>query len=306
MKARFGMLADLHAEFIHDAAERVGVFLEECRRTKCDFCIQLGDFCPPGKLNEKSKQRILELIKHSSLPFYHVLGNHDLDENERSTVLSHIGEKSSAYSFDFGGLHFVVLDACYYRDGEGYHSYSYGNYKKASSYANISVLPPDELDWLENDLINAKYPSVLFSHQSLIESRTGIGNAHELRKILKKAPHGVIFAACGHEHVDRLEEKDGVYYFCVNSASYYWAGSDFDHGTYGRELEARYPRLRSVFPYREPIYAIVDIDDDRIEIVGKSSEIVGSGPSELNFSKRGLVDPITAEIKSRTLILQGK
>ena len=306
MNVRFGISADLHTEFIHDAAERMNIFLEECKSAECDFCIQLGDFCPPGEPNEKHKLKILELISQAPFPFYHVLGNHDLDENEKTGVLSFLGEKSAYYSFDSGGVHFIVLDACYYRDKENHHSYAYGNYKSAEVAEYTSVLPSDELDWLEKDLINAKYPSVLFSHQSLVESRTGIGNAQKLREILKKAPHGVIFAACGHEHVDRIEEKDGIYYFCVNSMSYYWAGSKFTHTTYGNEIESRYPKLRSVFPYREPIYAIVDIDDNRIEIMGKQSEIIGKSPADLQFCKPGLVDTITAGIKNKTIVLQLK
>ena len=54
-----------------------------------------------------------------------------------------------------------------------------------------------------------------------------IKNAEEFREVVRKAPKGVLMAVCGHEHVDRLEKKEDVWYYCVNSMSYYWTGSRY-------------------------------------------------------------------------------
>ena len=115
-----------------------------------------------------------------------------------------------------------------------------------------------------------------------------------------------MLAACGHEHVDRIEKKDGTYYLCINSMSYYWAGENFDHETYGEAIEREHPLLRCVFPYRDPLFAIVTISDEGIRIEGRESEIVGPMPSDLHFSKKGLVDPVTASIKDRFLPIESK
>ena len=298
MKVRFGIIADLHAEHIPDGASRFRRFLGVCLEKNVDFCVQLGDFCPPGDKNAGQKRKIMSLLREISLPFYHVLGNHDTDENTKSDVLSYMGETSPYTSFDVGGVHFIILDACYYREGERYFSYDKGNYKSVKN-AEISVIPPVELNWLKNDLAKTKLPSVIFSHQSLIESRTGIRNADELRRVIESAPSRVLLCICGHEHVDRLEHKNGIAYYCLNSASYYWAGSKYIHTTYGDKTEAVYPNMRKVFPYREPLFAVIDINDSEISISGTASHIVGTLPSELDFHKDGLADEITASIIDR-------
>lgn len=302
MQVRFGIMADSHIEFMHDGPSRVRAFLEACKEEKCDFCVDLGDFCPPGKMGAAAKEEIRTLLRTVPIPFYYVLGNHDMDENEKHDVRAFLGLENQPYSFDLGGVHFVFPDTCFYREGERETAYGHGNYR--STRGAISVLPSQELARLRTDLAAAKHPAVLFSHHSLIESRTGIRNPHAFREAVKDAPHGVLLCACGHEHVDRLEEKDGTYYLCINSMSYYWAGEKFDHTTYGEAIEREHPLLRMVFPYRDPLFAIVEITDGAITVHGKESEIVGEGPKEMSFTKKRLIDPITASIQNRCLSIR--
>ena len=299
MNVKFGVIADLHTEFIHDAPERLERFFSECEREGCDFCVELGDFCPPGEIHAHEKRKIHALIEKFHIPFYHVIGNHDVDDHKKDTVAEHLGMSGAYYSFDFGNVHFVVLDACYFSDGERRISYNEGNYRAVKGSAPI--IPDAELEWLCRDLANAEYPSVVFSHQSLIESRSSISNAEALRAVFAEAPQGVMLSVCGHEHVDRLDEKDGVYYYCLNSASYYWAGSEYSHTTYGEKIEKEYRHLRSVFPYSEPLFAIVKIGGGVIEIKGREGNIVGATPQELGFKKVGLIDKVTASVKDRTI-----
>lgn len=303
MKVRFGVCADLHAEFMHDSVVRMETFLKEAEETGCDFCIELGDFCPPGEKNISAKEAIRERISRLSMPFYHTLGNHDMDRNRKEDVLRYLGAEGATYSYDCGGVHFVVLDGCCFGDGEACRDYDNGNYKYAPDEATVSMLSPEALAWLRRDLAEARYPAVLFSHQSLVESRACIANAEELRAIFREAPNGVLLCICGHEHVDRLEKREGVYYYCLNSMSYYWAGRPYDHDTFGEEYEAAYPMLRYVFPYRDPLFAIVEIEDGELRIKGRSSEIVGKTPAQMSFRRPGLVDPITASVTDRTVTL---
>ena len=302
MKVRFGICTDLHTEYIHDSVFRVEKFLQECKMKKCDFCIQLGDFCPPGNINHKEKEQILDMIKNTNIPFYHVLGNHDMDNFSKEEVLGFLGCKSPYYSFDCGGLHFIVLDTCYFEMDGKQISYNKLNYRQIKDESRIAVLSDEVIDWLKKDLEKTQYPSVLFSHHSLIKSFVSIINCDKATKIIKNAPRKVILAACGHEHVDRLERYNDTYYWCVNSMSYYWAGG-YDHSTYGEEIEKNYPLSRCVFPYEEPPFAIVDVNDETIKIKGKNSKIVGEKPEQLNFYKKGLVDCITATIMNREIKL---
>lgn len=301
MKTKFAVITDLHTEFIHDAPERLSVFLREAERTGCDFCVDLGDFSPPGDIHKDQKLAISELLREFTIPFYHLIGNHDVDDHKKEKVTGHLGLERGYYSFDTLGVHFAVLDACCFFDKGRAYDYDNGNYRAIKGA--MPCIPKEQLAWLSADLESTKYPTVLFSHQSLIESRSSISNANELRSVLKKAPHGVILAVCGHEHVDRLEKKDGIYYYCLNSASYYWAGSAYRHTTYGKELERKYQHLQSIFPYREPLFAIIEIDDNEIVIRGRESEFVGATPEAMAFKKPGLCDKITAGVKNRVLPL---
>ena len=221
----------------------------------------------------------------------------------KEEVLSYLGVSASSYSFDHGGVHLVVLDGCHYRVDGITHPYCRGDYKKIPDDADISVLSPETLAWLEKDLQRATAPAVLFSHQSLIESRASIANTEALRRILRNAPHGVLLCICGHEHVDRLEKHEGIYYLCLNSMSYYWAGRPYSHTTYGEEIEKAHRYLPMVFPFRDPLFATVTITDEAITVCGRTSQIVGASPEELHFVREGLVDPITAAISDRVLPL---
>ena len=301
MSVKFGVCADLHTEYIHDALERFNVFHSACEKNNVDFCIQLGDFCPPGDMNYQQKEAILSVIENSKIPFYHVIGNHDTDRNTKKQVTDFYNIENPYYSFDFNNFHFVVIDACYYCQNSQYISYSNGNYQKATELDFIPVVSDTQLDWLSEDLKKAKYPTILFSHQSLVESRAGIKNADKLRRVLSFAKKGVIAAFCGHEHVDRMQKVEDVFYCCINSMSYYWAGSKYDHTTYGDNIESDYPFLRKVFPYKEPLYAIVEIDDKLIRIKGVSSEFVGELPSQIGFVKESLTDDIVPYVSNRII-----
>ncbi len=297
---KFGIFADSHIDFIHDGISRVEKFYAKANSEKVDFCIQLGDFCSPCEEKIEIKRKALSLVEKQPIKTYHVLGNHDMDHNSKSEVLGFIGQESAYGSFDIGGVHFIYLDANYFRDGGEEVSYHYGNYKKAAD-SDLPILPRAELEWLKGDLECAKYPSVIFSHQSLIESRAGIVNAEDFRKVIRTAPRGVVMCICGHEHVDRIEEKEGVIYYCLNSMSYYWAGSAYTHSPYGAEIEAEFPLIKYVFPYKEPLFAIIEITDNEITVTGSETEIVGTQPCEVNFKKQGLVDKVEPIIRNRVI-----
>ena len=83
--------------------------------------------------------------------------------------------------------------------------------------------------------------------------------------------------------------------------SYYWAGSAYTHSPYGEKIEAEFPLLKYVFPYEEPLFAIIEITDEEIRICGRETEIVGIKPHEVDFKKAGLVDPVESLIRSRII-----
>ena len=64
-------------------------------------------------------------FEKAALRTHYVLGNHCVQTLTKKQFLSDIGRERSYYSFDHAGWRFLVLDACYRKDGV---SYDAGNY----------------------------------------------------------------------------------------------------------------------------------------------------------------------------------
>lgn len=90
-------------------------------------------------------------VKEIGIPFYQVLGNHDMNigvrSDERSDSVFRAAFGPSWYSFNRGQAHYVVLDnVFYYSDGYNY----------------IGYLTERQLKWLEQDLAGVKPGSLVF------------------------------------------------------------------------------------------------------------------------------------------------
>lgn len=311
-KIKFGVFADLHVDIIHDGELRMEKFVEACRKENVDFVIQLGDYCYPetrkcvcqpdkrpinieNALNYPTyvnKERIVGLFKDFEKPSYHVLGNHDCDMCSKREVLDNYGEGYEPYySFDMGGIHFIVLDPNYYVIDGKYYSFENGNYFDESYHEErvLPALPPEQIKWLEEDLAKTQLPSVLFSHQGLSgELPADILNAKEVVEILKKAPAGVIASFNGHTHFDYAQQVEGIWFVAVNSMSNQWLDMDFIcEERYGKEIDEKFPNIKYTAPYRDSIFAIVTIDEQGIDIKGVESEFVGPSPDELGLYEPG-------------------
>lgn len=91
-----------------------------------------------------------KVVATMELPFYQVIGNHDLDLNNRSderssdTYRSHFGPEY--YSFNVGKIHYVVLKDVFY----------YG-----FSYRYMGYINERQLSWLEKDLARVQKGSTV-------------------------------------------------------------------------------------------------------------------------------------------------
>ncbi|WP_428662244.1 calcineurin-like phosphoesterase C-terminal domain-containing protein [Runella sp.] len=104
------------------------------------FGLTLGDLVGD---NLELHQAYKEAVKKIGIPWYNLMGNHDMnydatkDEHADEAFEAHLGPAN--YSFNYGKVHFIVLDNILYpdpRDGKGY----WGGFRK------------DQLDFVENDL----------------------------------------------------------------------------------------------------------------------------------------------------------
>jgi 3',5'-cyclic AMP phosphodiesterase CpdA len=86
-----------------------------------------------------------QMISQVKVPFYQVIGNHDMDYNNRSNELSNKSFTAafgpSHFSFNRGNIHYVILKDVFY----------YG-----FSYRYIGYIDENQLQWLEKDLKNVR------------------------------------------------------------------------------------------------------------------------------------------------------
>ena len=135
---------------------------------------------------------------------YYVLGNHCVDTLTKEEFLGGVEQDKSYLSFDRGGWHFVVLDACFRSDGQPY--------GRKNSKWNDANIPPAQLEWLEADLKAASRPTIVFVHQRLdVSNDHGVKNCAAVRKILEQ-PGRVQSVFQGHSHKNDYKEIAGIHY----------------------------------------------------------------------------------------------
>lgn len=214
-KLRVGLLTDVHyadrnpggSRFYRESLGKVREAVGKFKAAKIDLAVELGDFidaAPTVKEEQGFLQTIQKEFAALDCPRHYVLGNHCVYTLTKDEFLEGCGAKKSFYSFDAGGFHFVVLDACFTSKGE-----PYGRKNFVWTDPNISG---DELDWLDADLKAATKPTVVFVHQRLdTADHYGIKNAPAVRKVLEKSQL-VTAVFQGHNHKNDHKQISGIDY----------------------------------------------------------------------------------------------
>ena len=226
---RFGMISDIHYadrepagnRFYRQSLSKVKDAVDEMNRQKVDFMIELGDFKDQDAVpNEAHTLKYLtdieSVFQKFNGPTYHVLGNHDTDGISKQQFLERventgIPNTESYYSFSRKGIHFVVLDGDFTKEGK---AYDHGNF----TWDDASI-PAEEMDWLKADLKRNKLPVIVFIHQMLDESKDvkqAVQNAVEVRQILEQAGN-ILCVIQGHVHEERYNLINGIPYYSVNA-----------------------------------------------------------------------------------------
>ncbi len=142
----------------------------------------------------------IKAVKRVGIPWYNLLGNHDINFDVENDTLSdetyeaHFGPAN--YAFNFGKVHFLVLDDVLYpdpRDGKGY----WGGFRE------------DQFQFIENDLklVPKDHLVVLAMHIPLSEP-DGVDTFRDkdrerLFDLLKDFPHTLSLSA--HTHIQRQD-----------------------------------------------------------------------------------------------------
>lgn len=229
---RFGIVTDCHyadagnrgTRYYRESLDKLRECVETMNDLQVDFLVELGDFkdqdSHPVESNTLSYLRAVERVFcEFDGPTYHVLGNHDIDSISKRQFLENIENTGidpdrSYYSFDFNGVHFVVLDANYKSDGT---DYDRGKFDSAD--ANI---PEAELDWLEEDLAESRGAVIILAHQRLDDDTGGlyVNNAAEVRGTLEESGR-VLAVFQGHDHDGgyslKGEEEEEIHYYTLKA-----------------------------------------------------------------------------------------
>ena len=282
-----GWITDVHHGYCVDAEKRLSAFIDEAGQRKLDFIIQGGDFCHPTK----EAGTFMNTWNSFKGDKYHVLGNHDMDKGTKKEIMDLWGMEKPYYSFDQGDFHFVVMDCNYILDNGNYVDYAKANFYIDGSRRDL--VNPEQIEWLRADLSNTRKQTVIISHQSFDDVWTGysVPNKMDVRKVIDEANSKldkpkVIACFCGHHHLDHHMEINGVHYFHINSASYYYVGDGF--GSDGAKAM-----------YADPLYCFVSLDPTgKITIEGRGSRFVSPTPADKGYVN---ASKITASIQDRSI-----
>ena len=138
----------------------------------------------------------IEVVRSVGIPWYNLMGNHDMnydatrDEQSDESYEARFGPAN--YAFNYGRVHFIVLDDILYpdpRDSSGY----WGGFRA------------DQLDFVENDLafVPEDHLVVLAFHIPLEEEGDSYRDADRERlfDLLERFPHTLSLSA--HTHIQR-------------------------------------------------------------------------------------------------------
>ncbi len=193
-----------------------------------EFGISLGDLVgnKPSLFNP-----YIQAIKQIGIPWYQVMGNHDMNFDVSSDSLSdesfeaHFGPNN--YAFNYGKVHFIVLDDILYQGQNAKKPY-------------IGGLRKDQLDFVENTLkyVPKDHLIVLCAHIPFVNGTKGIRkkDSQRLFSLLKDYPH--TFSMSAHTHIQKqifIGQEDGWqqsephHHYNVGTTSGNWYSGEFNN-----------------------------------------------------------------------------
>jgi predicted phosphodiesterase len=212
---RVGLVTDLHyadkpaagSRYYRETLDKLAEAAERFKKDEPAFVVELGDFIDAADSVEtelKYLKRIDKEFAALAKDRHYVLGNHCVDTLTKREFLDAVGQKEAHHSFDRGGAHFVVLDACFKSDGKPYE-------RKNFKWTDANI-PADQIDWLKEDLKATEKPVIVFAHQRLdVANDYGVKNAADVRKVLEGSKK-VRAVFQGHNHKNDYKEIGGVHY----------------------------------------------------------------------------------------------
>jgi alkaline phosphatase len=224
---RFGMATDVHhadkpergTRYYRESLGKLREAIAQFRKSDLTLVMQLGDLVDAASDLDTERHWLKQAISTfagAGFELHSVLGNHCVQTLTKSQFLAEAGQEQGHYSFDRAGIRFIILDACYRRDGV---SYSAGNFDWKDT-----EIPSLERQWLKEQLGATSGFALVFVHQRLdIPGVHTVASAPEVRHILENS--GKVMAVFqGHSHQNDYCEINGIHY-CTMRAVIEGSGS---------------------------------------------------------------------------------
>jgi len=169
--------------------------VEDLIGTDASFGVTLGDIMFDDLSLFPSSSRMVALL---GIPWYNVVGNHDINydaKNDRQndeTFERNFGP--NYYSFDYGTVHFLVLDDVEWRvstkTGKGSYRGGLGREQMQFIKNDLALIPEDQL-------------VVIMMHIPLID----VADRHDLYRLIEKRPFCMSISGHTHHHEHRFITK---------------------------------------------------------------------------------------------------
>ena len=200
--------------------------IEELVGTDASFGVTLGDIMFDNLNLYESSNRAIALM---GIPWYNVVGNHDINFDAKKR--EHVNETfervfgPSYYSFDYGKVHFIVIDNIDWLIPEGRDRYTYraamGEEQLAFIERDLSMIPPEQF-------------VCLMMHIPMTQMR----DREKLYRMIEKRPLCISISGHTHHHEHVfLKDKDGwkgpkPHHHIVNVtvSGSWWSGKLDDRG----------------------------------------------------------------------------
>ena len=170
--------------------------IEELVGTDASFGVTLGDIVFDDLNMFESQARSIALL---GIPWYNVVGNHDINYDAKNDRMSdetferHFGP--AYYSFEYGPVHFIVLDDIEWTVADGAEK---GHY--------TGGLGKRQMEFVKNDLelVPNEQMVVLMMHIPLVNVR----DRQELYRLIEKRKFCISISGHTHHHEHRLITKE--------------------------------------------------------------------------------------------------
>lgn len=209
--------------------------IAEINRRKPSAAILLGDLIEDVLDHDADVENLSFIWNHFKkieVPFYSVVGNHDLRTLTREEATKILGYNNLTFSVNLEGYHLVFLGLTSLIEM----SSAEGGIVKTRRMSDA------DLQWLENDLKNNRLPALVFLHYGLAEDDMKgnwwfsenkesalLQNRKEVKTILERNQE--VFAVfSGHQHWTKHIRENGIDYYLLGSLVEDTAGTGTPEG----------------------------------------------------------------------------